>query len=214
MRRTALKSSWASVADCLSSPTCKDLGIPPNERFLARESPALANWSADEVRSTHGRLRHYESSLDLDSRSPEPSSGAVQRHNYRPLATSRPYCYSPGYPSSSSSSCHVVLGSPTAAVSAGGGGVAETPLFVHKRNERERERVRCVNEGYARLRQHLPLENKDKRVSKVETLRYAIQYINYLQKILASAKETDESEASTVNDSKVVDDDGKITSRD
>lgn len=31
---------------------------------------------------------------------------------------------------------------------------------VWKRNERERCRVRCVNEGYDKLRNHLPLANK------------------------------------------------------
>uniref|UniRef100_A0A671XNT4 BHLH domain-containing protein n=1 Tax=Sparus aurata TaxID=8175 RepID=A0A671XNT4_SPAAU len=39
-------------------------------------------------------------------------------------------------------------------------------------------RVRCVNEGHARLRKHLPQELKDKRLSKVESLRVAIYYIN------------------------------------
>ena len=61
------------------------------------------------------------------------------------------------------------------------------PAFIRKRNERERERVRCVNDGYARLRQHVPHVNKDKRVSKVETLRAAIEYIQHLQGILAGA---------------------------
>ncbi|CAD5124009.1 DgyrCDS12312 [Dimorphilus gyrociliatus] len=55
---------------------------------------------------------------------------------------------------------------------------------VRKRNERERERVRCVNEGYARLRSHLPIKQRDKRISKVETLRQAIKYIQHLQNIL------------------------------
>lgn len=51
------------------------------------------------------------------------------------------------------------------------------PAFIRKRNERERERVRCVNEGYVQLKKHLPLAQKDKRLSKVETLRTAIHYI-------------------------------------
>ena len=58
------------------------------------------------------------------------------------------------------------------------------PAFIRKRNERERERVRCVNDGYVRLREALPLENKDKRISKVETLRSAIRYIQHLQGLL------------------------------
>jgi len=60
----------------------------------------------------------------------------------------------------------------------------ELPTVVHRRNEREREKVRCVNEGYTILHQRLPLENRDKRVSMVETLRCAIQYIQYLQEVL------------------------------
>ncbi|XP_038243453.2 achaete-scute homolog 4 [Dermochelys coriacea] len=58
------------------------------------------------------------------------------------------------------------------------------PAFVRKRNERERQRVRCVNEGYTRLREHLPKELADKRLSKVETLRAAINYIKHLQSLL------------------------------
>ncbi|XP_039891024.1 achaete-scute homolog 4 isoform X2 [Simochromis diagramma] len=58
------------------------------------------------------------------------------------------------------------------------------PAFIRKRNERERHRVRCVNEGYARLREHLPHEFDDKRLSKVETLRAAIDYIKHLQNLL------------------------------
>ncbi|XP_051977725.1 achaete-scute homolog 5 [Xyrauchen texanus] len=55
------------------------------------------------------------------------------------------------------------------------------PAFIQKRNERERQRVKCVNQGYAKLRDHLPNGTTEKRLSKVETLRTAIQYIKYLQ---------------------------------
>lgn len=60
--------------------------------------------------------------------------------------------------------------------------------FVRRRNERERTRVRNVNEGFERLRQHLPTPKscKDKRLSKVETLREAINYIKHLQNLLKS----------------------------
>ncbi|XP_074774408.1 achaete-scute homolog 3 [Athene noctua] len=60
------------------------------------------------------------------------------------------------------------------------------PAFIRKRNERERQRVKCVNEGYAKLRHHLPKEYLEKRLSKVETLRAAIKYISYLQAALYS----------------------------
>ncbi|XP_058939587.1 achaete-scute homolog 5 [Kogia breviceps] len=61
------------------------------------------------------------------------------------------------------------------------------PAFTRKRNERERQRVRCVNEGYARLRGHLPGAPAEKRLSKVETLRTAIRYIKHLQELLGAA---------------------------
>ncbi|XP_072504337.1 achaete-scute homolog 5 [Notamacropus eugenii] len=63
------------------------------------------------------------------------------------------------------------------------------PAFIQKRNERERQRVKCVNEGYARLRGHLPGALAEKRLSKVETLRAAIRYIKYLQDLLSTAPE-------------------------
>ncbi|XP_047126700.1 achaete-scute complex protein T3 isoform X1 [Hydra vulgaris] len=65
------------------------------------------------------------------------------------------------------------------------------PGFIRKRNERERMRVRNVNEGYARLRDHLPLEPNEKRLSKVETLRGAINYIKLLQDILEKSSKVD-----------------------
>jgi achaete-scute complex protein len=58
------------------------------------------------------------------------------------------------------------------------------PTFVRRRNERERDRVKCVNEGYTVLKEHLPIERKNKRVSKVEILRFAIDYIRHLEDIL------------------------------
>ena len=75
------------------------------------------------------------------------------------------------------------------------------PAFIRKRNERERERVRCVNDGYARLRQHVPNVNKDKRVSKVETLRAAIDYIQHLQKVLSGLDNTSATSSSSSSSS-------------
>ncbi|XP_063174011.1 achaete-scute homolog 3 [Candoia aspera] len=66
-----------------------------------------------------------------------------------------------------------------------------SPAFIRKRNERERQRVKCVNEGYAKLRHHLPTEYLEKRLSKVETLRAAIKYIKYLQSLLYDDSEGD-----------------------
>ncbi|CAI2324728.1 unnamed protein product [Caenorhabditis sp. 36 PRJEB53466] len=55
---------------------------------------------------------------------------------------------------------------------------------VWKRNERERCRVRNVNDGYERLRKHLPVHVDEKRISKVDTLRLAIRYIRHLDNLL------------------------------
>ncbi|VDL65364.1 unnamed protein product [Nippostrongylus brasiliensis] len=55
---------------------------------------------------------------------------------------------------------------------------------VWKRNERERYRVRCVNNGYELLRRHLPVSDVEKRISKVDTLRLAIRYIKHLEAVL------------------------------
>uniref|UniRef100_A0A1I7ZLX2 BHLH domain-containing protein n=1 Tax=Steinernema glaseri TaxID=37863 RepID=A0A1I7ZLX2_9BILA len=55
---------------------------------------------------------------------------------------------------------------------------------VWKRNRRERDRVRCVNEGYETLRNALPLAENEKRISKVDTLRLAIFYIKHLDRLL------------------------------
>ncbi|XP_064489798.1 helix-loop-helix protein 6-like [Ornithodoros turicata] len=68
------------------------------------------------------------------------------------------------------------------------------PTFIRRRNERERQRVRHVNDGFERLRNHLPLapHDRDKRLSKVDTLRYAIKYIRHLQSLLGDKAESDE----------------------
>ena len=76
------------------------------------------------------------------------------------------------------------------------------PGFIRKRNERERMRVRNVNDGYARLRDHLPIEPTEKRLSKVETLRGAINYIKFLQSLLdnGTGENQKENEAKDTSD--------------
>nr|CAD60436.1 putative Ash protein [Archispirostreptus sp. HD-2003] len=63
------------------------------------------------------------------------------------------------------------------------------PSAVSRRNERERNRVKLVNLGFATLREHVPNGSKNKKMSKVETLRSAVEYIRKLQELL------DETEA-------------------
>ncbi|KAJ8970717.1 hypothetical protein NQ314_001053 [Rhamnusium bicolor] len=70
------------------------------------------------------------------------------------------------------------------------------PVAVARRNARERNRVKQVNNGFATLRQHIPnfiaatFENTNgrggnKKLSKVETLRMAVEYIRSLEDLLA-----------------------------
>ncbi|XP_031623795.1 achaete-scute complex protein T3-like [Contarinia nasturtii] len=71
---------------------------------------------------------------------------------------------------------------------------ATQPASVQRRNARERNRVKQVNMGFNNLRQHIPpdvvtqLSNggrgASKKISKVDTLRLAVEYIRRLQGIL------------------------------
>ena len=62
-------------------------------------------------------------------------------------------------------------------------GSSHVPTAV-RRNERERNRVKMVNQGFSTLRQHVPNGAKNKKMSKVETLRNAVDYIKQLKKLL------------------------------
>ncbi|XP_053664309.1 achaete-scute complex protein T3-like [Anopheles marshallii] len=65
---------------------------------------------------------------------------------------------------------------------------------VQRRNARERNRVKQVNNGFANLRQHIPstvvtaltngTRGANKKLSKVDTLRLAVEYIRSLQRML------------------------------
>ncbi|CAG7717607.1 unnamed protein product [Allacma fusca] len=53
-----------------------------------------------------------------------------------------------------------------------------------KRNARERNRVKQVNLGFQSLRQHIPEGYRMKKMSKVDTLRCAVDYIRSMEHIL------------------------------
>ena len=56
---------------------------------------------------------------------------------------------------------------------------------VSKRNARERHRIKTVNAAFDDLRKHVPSGRQaGKKISKVETLKSAIEYIKALQEIL------------------------------
>ncbi|XP_062971899.1 achaete-scute homolog 2 [Elgaria multicarinata webbii] len=75
--------------------------------------------------------------------------------------------------------CKRRLAFPGLAAQQSGGAAA-----VARRNERERNRVKLVNLGFQTLRQHVPNGAAAKKMSKVETLRSAVEYIRALQQLL------------------------------
>lgn len=67
-----------------------------------------------------------------------------------------------------------------------------------KRNARERRRVQAVNQAFYKLRKCIPIENRNKRVSKVKTLQFAIDYIRKLERILAHNEPGELAELATL----------------
>ncbi|XP_054774584.2 basic helix-loop-helix transcription factor scleraxis-like [Lytechinus pictus] len=61
------------------------------------------------------------------------------------------------------------------------------PHLVQRRNARERRRVQLVNDGFIRLRRKIPTEPRNKKLSKVKTLRSAINYILHLQQMITES---------------------------
>ncbi|XP_043535191.1 achaete-scute homolog 2-like [Chiloscyllium plagiosum] len=67
-----------------------------------------------------------------------------------------------------------------------------------RRNARERDRVRLVNLGFANLQRHVPQSRAGKRMSKVDTLRSASNYIRALELLLREPG-TQDSPRSTIS---------------
>ncbi|XP_019631522.1 PREDICTED: achaete-scute homolog 1a-like [Branchiostoma belcheri] len=66
----------------------------------------------------------------------------------------------------------------------GFGASQKHPRKMSRRNERERQRVRMVNMGFANLRNLVPDGRTNKKMSKVETLRSAMEYIRQLKELV------------------------------
>ena len=67
-------------------------------------------------------------------------------------------------------------------------------MTVARRNERERNRVKLINMTFATLQEHLPYSSenhKSKKMSKVDTLKAAIDYIRYLQTLTGDQNDVD-----------------------
>jgi len=73
------------------------------------------------------------------------------------------------------------------------GGRKQVKVGTNKRNARERNRVRFINDCFEVLREHIPYElvndSKNRKLSKVETLKYATIYIKRLTELLQHSDE-------------------------
>ncbi|CAO1399312.1 unnamed protein product [Diamesa tonsa] len=96
--------------------------------------------------------------------------------------------------------------------STGSGKMKSVPaVSVARRNARERNRVKQVNNGFSMLRDHIPPEIADtfevagrgsaKKLSKVETLRMAVEYIRSLEKMLSFESNNDSLPSPNYNNS-------------
>ena len=54
----------------------------------------------------------------------------------------------------------------------------------HAANQRERKRMQSINDAFEGLRTHIPTLPYEKRLSKVDTLKLAISYINFLSELV------------------------------
>jgi Helix-loop-helix DNA-binding domain len=62
-------------------------------------------------------------------------------------------------------------------------------LKTIKRNARERNRVQTVNQGFEKLRLHIPSAAADKKMSKVNILGHAVNYIQCLHAMIQSQQQ-------------------------
>lgn len=89
---------------------------------------------------------------------------------------------------------------------------AHQPASVQRRNARERNRVKQVNNGFTNLRQHIPSDvisaltaetgqtvgrGASKKLSKVDTLKLAVEYIRRLQELIDETDSIDGSAGMT-----------------
>lgn len=178
--------TYGEMHSRITSPTCEDLGIPRDMTYeylgtvesLRTGRPDLMGLPASAASAGGPSLARQ----GLTAQS-------LLLHNlkYDPESPNNPF----------SPYCQIPLPNPFGTFD-----YPFEPAFIRKRNERERERVRCVNDGYAKLRQHLPFENREKRISKVETLRAAIRYISHLRGLLHELDTKDKVEKDSQKDVK------------
>ncbi len=83
------------------------------------------------------------------------------------------------------------------------GGRKQVKIGTTKRNARERSRVRFINTCFEVLRDHIPFdaadEQKNRKLSKVETLKYATLYIKQLSELLETGHVDPKQDSNEIN---------------
>ena len=77
------------------------------------------------------------------------------------------------------------------------GGRKQVKMGTTRRNARERNRVRHINACFEVLRQHVPQDKHQKKLSKVDTLKSAMNYIENLRQLLDFSTHRISSSSST-----------------
>ena len=73
------------------------------------------------------------------------------------------------------------------------------PLPLARRNARERNRVKRVNDSYECLRAHVPAAAKAKRLAKVDIIKHTIDYIQKLQRLVSAIEGPNSEQFSQTN---------------
>ncbi|KAG2458054.1 pancreas transcription factor 1 subunit alpha [Erpetoichthys calabaricus] len=81
---------------------------------------------------------------------------------------------------------------------------AEMQQLRQAANVRERRRMQSINDAFEGLRSHIPTLPYEKRLSKVDTLRLAIGYINFLAELVQSDLPIKNSSSDPANQPKKV----------
>ncbi|XP_039259457.2 uncharacterized protein LOC120335903 [Styela clava] len=87
--------------------------------------------------------------------------------------------------------------------------IQKHPRSVARRNARERKRIKNVNQAFDNLRKRVPRGSKGNKISKVETLRSAIEYIRALQGLVEEKRK--KSCENEVNETSSGEDESKCT---
>ncbi|PAA88968.1 hypothetical protein BOX15_Mlig031582g1 [Macrostomum lignano] len=169
----AYLASPAEASDCSGGGFLLAAGTAEDDDEVQQQQPRLPTDSTSSVSSsllTGASPPLYPCAA---SSATVPATGGCSGRNNRKLTKS------------ASAPCGGEAATPGSGSGGGGGETkVKTPLMVAKRNARERRRVEAVNSAFARLRKYIPYEKRNKRLSKVKTLRITIEYIQLLQQVL------------------------------